>query len=121
VTAIQENGRPSNAETPNRHDLGKKSTTNSTVTRTAVKTAERVEGLPWGEGAMLLIEQLAKSGRRFTAADVVSRLGEPEHYTHVGALFAAAKINGLIEVVGFRESDRRGTSQIIREWRGRAR
>ncbi|GAC55546.1 hypothetical protein [Gordonia amicalis] len=76
----------------------------------------------WFAAALSFLGRLAKTGRPFTADNFHREMGgrEPCHSNHVGAVFSAAQVLGLIEQVGFtcsvRASRHYGTQRI---WRGR--
>lgn len=76
----------------------------------------------WKSSAMQGLKALAASGRDFDAYDV-AQLGvpEPDHANRWGALFRAARQQGLIVPVGYHESKRPGrASGSCRVWRGTA-
>lgn len=68
------------------------------------------------------IEQLARSGREFTADDARHLAGDPPSTTHpniAGALFSAAAKSGTIRMVGYGLSSRpQGHANLVRRWIG---
>ena len=63
--------------------------------------------IPWRDQAMPVLEQLAATGRTFSAADITDVVGLPESRNAVGALFGGAARRGLIQRVGFTQATRR--------------
>jgi len=76
----------------------------------------------WMAGALTAIETLAKTGRQFTAADLVDMgVAEPDHPNHWGSLLAKAKSQGLIRRVGYGTSRRAGRNGgVCATWQGQA-
>src|SRR5687768_17436950 len=75
----------------------------------------------WRAKADRAIDQLARSGRMFTAEDVTSYAGLPENRNAIGAWFSAAARKALISEVGYKRSGRaeRHASRML-VWRGTA-
>lgn len=76
----------------------------------------------WKVAAEREIERLAASGREFTADDLWEAVGSPmagASHQAVGGLFSQACRRGLIESVGFRQSQRASRhASVLRVWRG---
>lgn len=81
-----------------------------------------LEGPVWEIEARAALELLAESGVRFDAADLREEpflVGEPSHPSKWGALFGTARMEGLIEKVGFHASNRPSRSGgACYIWRG---
>ena len=78
----------------------------------------------WKDDAASALHQLARSGRDFTADDVVQAAGlpgiGPNQSNGVGALFAQAARKRLIIRVGYTKTDRKeGHARVVSVWRGR--
>lgn len=76
----------------------------------------------WREAAIAWIKRIAAGGAEFTADDLTRRIGVPTHRNAVGAVFAQASRQGLIEQVGWRRAAGRASQQGRRlaVWRGRS-
>lgn len=78
-----------------------------------------LEDTTWREDAMVVVERLAKQGRRFTADDLRKELRPAPHQNMVGSIFTAAQRQGLIIKVAnatSRIKSRNGGHQY--EWLG---
>jgi hypothetical protein len=69
----------------------------------------------WFRGALLAIKQLARSGRGFTADHVLAMVGAPTGPHYVGAAFAAARRQRIVEAVGARLGQ---DGRLVRVWLG---
>jgi hypothetical protein len=86
-----------------------------------MRAAELNTWRPWRDRAEAGIIQLADSGREFSADDLVALVGPPVSSSQnaIGPVFAWAAREGLIECVGFRQSERSSRrGGITRVWRG---
>jgi hypothetical protein len=54
----------------------------------------------WFQGALLAVSQLARSGRGFTVDHLLDMVGAPTDPHYVGAVFAAAQRQHIVEPVG---------------------
>lgn len=54
----------------------------------------------WAARALAAIDVLARSGRSFTAEDVVAMVGEPSNFRAVGAVISRASRKGKIRTDG---------------------
>lgn len=79
----------------------------------------------WFRSAQKDIMQLARSGRSFTADDLIAITGLPNERSTpnsnnaVGPVFSWARRQGLIQVVGYgRTSRRRGRARNLTVWKG---
>ena len=83
-------------------------------------TAQIQTGIPgnpdpwWQDSALRAIDHLAASGVEFTAADL-DDLGvpQPDHPCRWGAVFSAAKSEGVIHRIGYRSSRRPGRNRGV--------
>ncbi|MEE8602214.1 hypothetical protein [Euzebya tangerina] len=69
------------------------------------------------------LQRLAESGDTFTSDDMVSSVGLPPAGSPnaLGGLFAGASRQGLIEPVGYQQSQRKARhAGVVRTWRGRS-
>lgn len=81
---------------------------------------------PWRDHAMAVLEELAATGKTFTADDLVARVGLPDdevgmnRNNAVGAIFSAAAKSGLIVPTGNYIKSRRRTnhSAVLAVWAG---
>ena len=85
--------------------------------------AERIQ--EWRPKAKSALEELADSGRQFTAEDLEAMVGLPDVGSNknnaVGALFGAASRSGLIEYVGTTKASRAtSNARRISVWKGAA-
>lgn len=85
------------------------------------REAERVE--TWVQAAGRILEQLAATGRPFTADDLIARVGLPDVGTNrnnaVGAVVSCAARSGLIVRTGYRPSERTATrGRVVAVWQG---
>ena len=74
----------------------------------------------WNDAAWGTLIRLARSGREFSADDLVDAAGSPSSPGATGALFAHAARQGLIRMAGVttsRRLTRHGSLQRV--WRGR--
>jgi hypothetical protein len=69
----------------------------------------------WFAGALLAIKQLAISGRGFTADHLLDMVGAPSDPHYLGAVFAAAQRQHVIEPVGARVGR---DGRLVRVWWG---
>jgi hypothetical protein len=69
----------------------------------------------WFQGALLAIKQLGRSGRGFTADHVLDMVGAPTDPHYVGAVFAAAQRQRIVEAVGARVGR---DGRLVRVWWG---
>lgn len=79
----------------------------------------------WTDRAHRAIDQLAATGRPFTADDITRLIGLPRpdegvnRNNAVGAVFRAAARRGVIVRVGFTQSGRtRSHGRVLAEWQG---
>jgi D-arabinose 1-dehydrogenase-like Zn-dependent alcohol dehydrogenase len=81
--------------------------------------ADAAEHEAWKTKADAAIDQLAKSGKDFTAEDVRAIAGDPSRPNAFGARIQAAKRDGTIVRVGYRASQRASLhAHPIAVWRG---
>lgn len=81
---------------------------------------------PWREHALAVLEELAATGKTFTADDLVARVGLPDdtiamnRNNAVGAIFSAAAKSGMILPTGnYIKSRRRSNhSAVLAVWAG---
>lgn len=82
-------------------------------------SADAAEGHEWKARADAAIAELAAGGKEFTAEDVRTRAGDPEHANAFGSRFLQAARRGLIICVGRRKSGRASLhAHEIRVWKG---
>ena len=77
------------------------------------RAIENAESDWWTTGALLAIQQLAKIGRGFDVDHVLDLVGEPTDPHYLGAAFAVARRQKIIEPVGARVG--RG-GRLVRVW-----
>jgi hypothetical protein len=81
--------------------------------------ADAAEDEAWKARADIAIDQLAKSGREFTAEDVRAGAGDPRRPNAFGARLQAASRSGVIVKVGYRASRRASLhAHPVALWRG---
>jgi hypothetical protein len=91
-----------------------------TATQLTMEDALEASG-DWAGQAMLAVEAIARTGRQFTAYDLVECYGlpEPTSVAAWGALFRRAKNAGLIRRVGYEQSRRPETKgSAVAVWAG---
>ena len=93
-------------------DLNLKSSIGQSGLDCAIESASRDW---WYQGAMVAVQQLARSGRGFDVDHVASLTGEPPAAVYWGALFAAATKLGVVEAVGCRVA---GDGRLVRVYWG---
>lgn len=87
----------------------------------ALDKAERVKEI-WLRLASSAVEDLIASGKEFSADDVRAAMPEgldPHHPNAWGALFNSYRREGLVELVGYRQSTTKSRNGgVLRMWRG---
>lgn len=122
---MNDRGRP-----PTGEDDGKLPLDLPLPIRRTCRTAGRIRGRDvaesnaapaWIDGALNAIREMARTGRRFQAFDLVREfdLGEPDKPCRWGAVFALAHRQGVIVRVGAAPSHRRTVAKSLTSvWRG---
>ena len=83
-------------------------------------TIARESQLNWHNEAVICIRQMARTGRPFTAEDVVNEIGAPTGSGKViGAAFNKVARSGMIWRCGERPADRKSSHRrMLAVWRG---
>src|SRR3954451_4254875 len=84
------------------------------VTRLAEGLSTDTHSTDWRREAQRVVSALARTGMPFHCDDVSMLVGTPPTSKHLGAAFAAAKRQRLIEVASATIVD----SRLVRVWRG---
>lgn len=69
----------------------------------------------WFQGSLQAVKQLAMTGRGFTADHLLDMVGEPTDPHYVGAVFAVAQRQRIVEAVGCRIG---AGGRLLRIWWG---
>jgi hypothetical protein len=106
-TSPPEVGKPATGHAPTDTDLSPTAGLDCAIANAA--------GDWWFHGAMLAVRQLARSGRGFTVDHVLDMVGAPTDSHYLGALFAAAMRQRIVEPVGARVGR---DGRLVRVWWG---